>query len=104
MPSPETVRDFRRAQVIAAARSLVAEEGLEALTIGALEERLAFSRGVITYHFRNKDEIVEAVLAHAVAEIEEALRAELRASESPEERVGAVLRSMVRGFLAHPEA
>ena len=30
---------------------LVAEQGLDALTFGALEDRLAFTRGVITYHF-----------------------------------------------------
>ncbi len=101
---PRTVRDFRRGQIVAAARALVARGGLEALTIAALEKRLEFTRGVITYHFRDKDEIVDAVLESAVAEIDAATDAEVRASLSFEEKVEAVLRSKVRGFLDNPEA
>ncbi len=106
MPAPDAPprRDVRRAQVLAAARQLVAEGGLEALTIGALEDRLEFTRGVITWHFRNKDEIVEAVLAGAIDEIDAATSAEVRASNDPRAAVRAVLASKVHGFLEHPEA
>lgn len=97
-------RDVRRAQVLAAARQLVAEGGLEALTIGALEARLEFTRGVITWHFKNKDEIVEAVLAGAIDEIDAATSVEVRASPDPRAGVRAVLASKVHGFLDHPEA
>lgn len=101
---PETVRDLRRAQIVAAARALVASGGLEALTIGALERRLRFTRGVITYHFRDKDEIVDAVLASAIEEIDAATAAKVRASLGARAKVEAVLRSKIRGFLDHPEA
>jgi AcrR family transcriptional regulator len=101
---PSTVRDLRRQQIVATARALVAEGGLEALTIGALEARLSFSRGVITYHFRDKDEIVASVLEDAVAEIDAATLAEVRATGGFADKVHAVLDSKVRGFLDHPEA
>jgi AcrR family transcriptional regulator len=104
MPEPRTVRDLRRRQIIAAARALVAKGGLEALTIGALERRLGFTRGVITYHFRGKDEIVDAVLASAIEEIDAATAAEVRASAGFGEKLEAVLRSKVRGFIDHREA
>ncbi len=104
MPDTATVRDFRRGQILAAARTIVAEQGLDALTIGALEDRLAFTRGVITYHFDNKDEIVAAVLESALAEIDEATRVQVEASDSVAEKVRAVLRTKVRGFLDHREA
>src|SRR5688572_18339107 len=103
-PAPRTVRDLRRGQIIAAARAVVAEGGLEALTIAALEERLGFTRGVITYHFRDKDEIVDAVLASAVAEIDAATLAEVGASQDFEAKVEAVIRTKVRGFLERVEA
>src|ERR1700722_2409301 len=74
---PDSVRDLRRGQILTAARRLVAEHGLEALTIGALEDRLAFTRGVITYHFANKDEIVRAVFASAIDEIDASVRREV---------------------------
>ncbi len=99
-----TVRDLRRSQIVSAARALVAHGGLEALTIGALEKRLDFTRGVITYHFRDKDEIVAAVLDSAVEEIDAATHADVRASATAEERVRAVITSKVRGFLDHAEA
>lgn len=100
----ETVRDFRRAQIVAAARALVADQGLDALTFGALEERLSFTRGVITYHFASKDEIVRAVYASAIAEIDEAVSAEVAAGRTLSEKIRAVLRANVRGFVDRAEA
>jgi AcrR family transcriptional regulator len=101
---PETLRELRREQIVRAARRIVAEEGLSALTIAALEARLDFTRGVITYHFRDKDEIVEAVLQSAVAEIDAAMLQGVQAAPGAEEKVRAILEGEVRGFLEHPEA
>lgn len=102
--TPDTVRDLRRVQIVSAAREIVAGEGLEALTIGALEDKLGFSRGVITYHFDSKDEIVGEVFASAVAEIDAATLAELETSGSFEDKVRAVVHANVRGFVDSPEA
>jgi len=99
----EARRARRRAEIVAAARGLVAAEGLEALTFGALEDRLDFTRGVITYHFRDKDELVEAVLDSAVEEVAAAASA-AGARGTPEERLRGVLRAVLGGFLKRPEA
>jgi AcrR family transcriptional regulator len=96
---PDSVRDLRRGQILTAARKLVAEQGLEALTIGALEDRLSFTRGVITYHFANKDEIVRAVFASAIDEIDAAVRREVEGGSTLEDKVRAVLHGNVRGFV-----
>ena len=100
----DSLRDLRRSQIIAGARSIVASEGIGALTIGALEEILGFSRGVITYHFRDKDEIVDAVLQSAVHEIDLGTKAKVDASATPAEKVRAVLAANLRGFVDHREA
>ncbi|MCA9517880.1 MAG: TetR/AcrR family transcriptional regulator [Myxococcales bacterium] len=99
-----TVRSRRRAEIIAEARKLVAEGGLEAMTIAALEERLSFTRGVITYHFENKAEIVEAVLDSAIAEINDASQTAIHASASFPEKLQAMVKQTVQGFLRHREA
>jgi AcrR family transcriptional regulator len=104
MPAPETLRELRRGQIVAVARKIVADEGLEALTIGSLEARLAFSRGVITYHFQNKDDIVHAVLESAIEEINAGIDAQLGADLSSEEKLRTMLKMYVRGFLEHVEA
>src|SRR5438270_10222737 len=100
----DSLRDLRRAQIISAARALVAAQGLEALTIAALEEELGQSRGVITYHFRDKDEIVAALLGSALEEIDAATQAEVDRSATPADKVRAVLRANLRGFTEHREA
>jgi TetR/AcrR family fatty acid metabolism transcriptional regulator len=102
--SSDTLRDLRRSQIITAARAIVATEGVEALTISALESRLEFSRGVISYHFDGKVDLVRAVLESAVAEIDAAVRANVEAATTPEERVCAILRGNVHGFIERVEA
>lgn len=104
MPAPETLRELRRGQIVAIARKIVAEEGLESLTIGSLEARLAFSRGVITYHFQNKDDIVHAVLESAIDEINAGTAAQLAPTMSADEKLKTALRTYIRGFVEHVEA
>ena len=91
------VRENRRAEIITAARTLIVESGVEGLTFGRLEKALPFTRGVITYHFDNRDAIVDAVLQGALDEIDQSTRSQAATVE-------AVLRSKVEGFLQHPEA
>ena len=102
--SGTSVRDLRRHQIVSAARELVANGGLHALTFSALESRLAFSRGVITYHFKNKDEIVLALLERAVADIDGATTAEIQAADTYAGKVRAMIAATIRGFLNQPEA
>ena len=99
-----SLRDLRRSQIIAAARGIVASDGLGALTISALEQVLGFSRGVLTYHFRDKDEIVDAVLDSALREIDLGTKARVDASATPAEKIRAVLAANLRGFVEHREA
>jgi len=100
----ETRRDLRRGQIIRAARRIVADGGLGALTFGALEKELGFTRGVITYHFESKDEIVDALLDDAIAEIDAATRTKVKAEHSARHKIVVALRGMVEGFLSLEEA
>jgi len=104
VPTVVDLRSLRRAQIIAAARAVVAKGALEALTFAGLEKQLGYTRGVITYHFKNKDEIVDAVLGSAVDDIDRSTRAEVAAAHGKSERAAAVVRAVVRGFLSKPEA
>jgi len=103
MTDPMTVRDRRRAEILTEARALVSEGGLDALTISALESRLDFTRGVITYHFHNKAEIVDAVLESAIEEIHHATIAAVEASGSAEAKLRSVLWETTNGFISHVE-
>jgi len=104
VPSPEDRGARTRDEIIGESRALVAHGGLQALTIGALERRLSYTRGAITHHFASKDAIVEAVLGSALAEIDAATETSVLAGESFEEKLEAVLRTKIEGFVNNPEA
>lgn len=100
----ESRRDRRRFEIISAARRIVAKRGVEALTVSELEARLHYTRGVITYHFSDMDEVVAAVFRSAIDEIDAATSAEVGASASPAQALRAIVHANVHGFLAHVEA
>ena len=103
-PSTNGVREMRRGQILLAARAIAAGEGLESLTFAALEEKLGFSRGVITYHFSDKEDLIEALLLSAIDEIDAGTDVLLSRSSTLEEKVRAALASKARGFLEKEEA
>lgn len=78
--------------------------GLEGLTIAKLEEALGVSRGVITYHFTNKDEIVHAVLASAIEEIDIAIVTNVRAGKSASQRARTALTTTTLEYVRRTDA
>src|SRR3954452_7549727 len=56
----------RRGQVVEAAVSIIAEQGLQHLSLSAIEERAGMSRGQLTYYFPAKEDILLAVFDHMI--------------------------------------
>lgn len=52
---------LRREQIVEAAAAIISEEGLQNLSLSAIEERADMSRGQLTYYFRTKEDILLAV-------------------------------------------
>ncbi|MDF1564597.1 MAG: TetR/AcrR family transcriptional regulator [Deltaproteobacteria bacterium] len=103
-PRPGSVRELRREEILDAAEGLVVAGGLEGLTVAALEGRLTYTRGVITYHFAGKDEIVFALLERAVERIDRNADRKVKESARGRGRLGAAVRAMVDGFLSEGAA
>lgn len=58
-PRPLTfIEQARRAQIIAAATEVVAEVGYARASLARIAQHAGISKGVVTYHFRSKDEIL----------------------------------------------
>ena len=57
---------IRRDQIIDAARQIIVAEGINAVTIARIAEQADVSRGVVTYHFTDKQEILHDVLKAAM--------------------------------------
>lgn len=57
----------RRAQIVAAAIDTIAEIGYGQASLARIAERGGTSKGVITYHFAGKDELIQEVVAEVLA-------------------------------------
>jgi AcrR family transcriptional regulator len=72
-PGPEAasertfIETARRAQIVAAAIDTIAEVGYARASLGRIAARIGISRGLISYHFAGKDELIKEVV-HAVIE------------------------------------
>lgn len=64
-------RDLRRSEFLAAARALVEAEGLDALTIKGLADRLDCAVGTMYTYFASKEALIAAVQADAIARLAE---------------------------------
>jgi TetR/AcrR family tetracycline transcriptional repressor len=88
-----------RAQVLAAARQLLAERGLEGLTMRALADRLAVHPNALYSHVEDKGALIDALLDDVLGEVPAV------SSDARNARAGlhALMLSTYDVLLAHPE-
>ena len=65
--NPSVAETARRAQIVDCAIDTIAELGFAQASVDQIARRVGVSKGVITYHFPNKEEIVDAVVAKVTA-------------------------------------
>lgn len=89
--------DFQtnRLGILAAARRLMAERGLEALTVSEVAHRAGLNRTTAYQHFRTRDELIGAVVAELAGEISKML-----VEPKP---IGDRIDHMAHFFVDHPE-
>jgi AcrR family transcriptional regulator len=64
-PERTFIETARRAQIVAAAIDVIAEAGYEGASFARIAERLGISRGLISYHFAGKDDLIKQVVRQA---------------------------------------
>ena len=72
----------RQRQIVAAALDIIADRGPEALTIKGIAKRVGFSDAAVYRHFRNKAQILNAIV-DLFADSSERLLAEIHACDRP---------------------
>lgn len=88
--------------IFRAAVDLLAERGYEGFSLRRLAERIGYTPTTIYRYFRDKDELVIAVLLEGFAEFSAALRAAVDRSPDPFEQLDHLGRAYVRFGLEHP--
>ncbi|WP_084613966.1 TetR/AcrR family transcriptional regulator [Nakamurella lactea] len=80
-------RDDRRAQLLAAARSVFVEQGYHAAAMDDIAERAGVSKPVLYQHFPSKLELYQALLDESANDMVARVRAALAATEDNHDRV-----------------
>src|SRR6476660_9033568 len=57
---------IRREQIVDAAVAVIAEQGLQNLSLSEIEKKVGMSRGQLTYYYRAKEDILLAVFDRLV--------------------------------------
>jgi AcrR family transcriptional regulator len=68
-----------RTRIVEAARDIVSEQGLDALSMRAIAERVEYSPATLYLYFRDKDELLREVVAEGFRRLGDASRAQLAA-------------------------
>ena len=97
--SPGQRAGLTKSRVLAAARELLAEQGLAALTMRAVASRLGVSPNALYSHVANKMELVDDVLDDVLAEV----RAPDPQSADPRGGLHQLMTSTHEVLLAHPD-
>ncbi len=66
--TPTFIEEARRRQIVETAIEAIADLGSEQTTLAAIASAAGISKGVISYHFDGKDELLEEVLLSLVRE------------------------------------
>ena len=62
------IEQARREQIVDAAIDVLCESGFAAASLGAIAERIGVSKGVLSYHFAGKSELLHEVIARVLTE------------------------------------
>jgi AcrR family transcriptional regulator len=95
-PRRTFIETARRAQIVAAAVETIAEVGYERASLARIAARLGISKGVISYHFAGKDDLIRQV----VREVVEQARAYMIPRITAESTGTAMLRVYIESNLA----
>lgn len=91
----------RRDQIIQAAAEVVAEVGYASASTARIAERAGISKGVITYHFESKDEILRSVALRFFDRCGQEVEACIEAATTAYEQVHGWIKAELMFFAAH---
>ncbi|MBY5337285.1 TetR/AcrR family transcriptional regulator [Rhizobium leguminosarum] len=84
-----------RLQIVEAADRLFYERGFEATSFADIAAVVGLSRGNFYYHFKTKDEILDAVIAHRLSKTKAMLDAWEAGAEAPSERIKSFIHMLI---------
>jgi AcrR family transcriptional regulator len=87
----QLVSDFRRSEIIDAARTIFAENGYMAATVDEIAARAALAKGTIYVYFESKEQIYNAVLASDLETLRRLTLEKIAAGSTVLEKIAAYI-------------
>lgn len=97
------IEEARRAQIIDAAVRTIAEVGYPNASLARIARTAEVSKGVISYHFDGKDELMDQVVIGVYTQIGEEVAPRVLAEQSMEGALRTHVRGVAEYALAHRE-
>ena len=82
-PQLSAIERARHAQIISGAASCISKNGYSAASLTAIAKEAGVGKGVILYHFGNKDTLIEEVLQHVYVLADAEVGTRVRAQTTP---------------------
>jgi AcrR family transcriptional regulator len=95
------IETARRAQIVAAAIDTIAEVGYAGASLGRIAAKIGISRGLISYHFAGKDELMTEVISEVVAQARAYMEPRIFAESTGPGRVRAYIESNLAFMREH---
>jgi TetR/AcrR family fatty acid metabolism transcriptional regulator len=94
----EVVTDFRRSQILGAAREAFAKHGLAGTTVDGIARRAGVAKGTVYLYYRSKEEILRQVLDEDLAELHDDTVPRVAQEGSIEQKLTAFLTATLTFF------
>jgi AcrR family transcriptional regulator len=100
--TPTFVTSARRAQIVAAAIDTVAEVGYANASLARIAVRLGISKGVISYHFAGKDDLIAEIISQVLQQARAYMQPRIEAQTTGPEMLRAYIASNLEFIRDHP--
>ena len=101
-PDRTFIEEARRAQIIQCAADVIAESGYARATMAEIAKRARIAKSVISYHFADKNELLQELIRTAVATFTGFIEPRLAAQTTARGKISAYLVGSADYMTAHP--
>jgi AcrR family transcriptional regulator len=100
-PDRTFIEEARRAQIVQCAADVIAESGYARATMAEIAKRAGIAKSVISYHFANKNELMQELVRTAVATSTQFLGPRMAAQPGASGKIRAFLTGSADYMTAH---
>jgi AcrR family transcriptional regulator len=96
-------KEHLRSQILEAATDMIAQEGLQHLSIRKLADRIEYSPATIYLYFRDKAELVQTICVETFTPLRDKLKRQMAETRAPLPKLRQCLLAYMEHGLEHPQ-